>query len=1047
MLITNAAIRNRTTVLVFVLLIILSGITSYLSLPRESTPDITIPYIVISTANPGASPADVEDNITDEIEQKLSGIKGMKEFTSTSAKGISMITVEFHPGMDITDALQRVKDRVDLAGPELRKIQSDDPVEPTVSEINISEVPILMVTMTAKVSPTVIKEIAEDIEDTIESQEGVLGVDLLGIREREIVLEVDPDRFSVYQMSIAELLEAISGEHLNETAGDMETPGIKFSVRIPGEITNPEMMRKFPFAPRGSGSVFLSDIGVIRDTFKDRGNYSRLDGESSVTFAIRKRTGTNIVEIAQRTAEIFHEANSHVPMSVKFDITYDESKQVGRMIWDLENNIFTALVLVFTVLVLFMGLRSSLIVAASIPLSMLMSFAVIQMLGVTLNMVVLFGLILALGMLVDNAIVIVENIYRYMEMGHTRLASARKGTAEVAWPVIASTATTIAAFSPILFWPGLMGEFMSYVPLTVIIVLSSSLVVAMVINPVICAVWGKPAKPKNKPREPLLVRGYRKLLYISIHNPLTTIALALCLLVGIMIAYDRLGSGVILFPDTDPDQGIVRIRCPQGTNINETNRIASIIEKRLLPLRINEKGQTQIDHIVVNVGTASTGGQASSDGGVHTADITLVFPDYEDRVVPSADILNHIRTLIDDIPGCEVEVNLMDQGPPVGKPVTIRVIGKKLDALKALSEDIKDTIRPVANLVDLRSDLETAKPEFQFDPDHDRIAKFDASTADVSMLLKASIFGTKVGDFRQFTDEYDIRIRLGEDERSNMENLLRWRVPTREGLGIPIRSLGKFAYRPGLGTIHRINRNRVVTITAESDGGRSGEEVLKDVMAKVAKIQHPSTMQIEYAGEREETTKAQTFLVKAFAIAILLIIIILVMQFNTLSAPLIIMTTVLLSLIGVYVGLLAMDMPFGIVMTGVGVISLAGVVVNNAIVLLDYTRQLQKQGKDLLEAALEAGCTRLRPVLLTAATTILGLLPMVTGISFDFHTFEWATRSSSTQWWSSMAVAVVFGLGFATLLTLLVVPSLYVLTQRIVPSKLTIDEELEADER
>ncbi len=1046
MLITNAAIRNRTTVLVFVLLIVLSGTMSYMSLPRESTPDITIPYIVISTANPGASPEDIEDNITDEIEQKLSGLKGMKEYTSVSAEGISFITVEFLPGVEIDTALQWVKDRVDLARPELPK-ETDEPVEPTVSEINISEQPILLVTMTADISPVQMKEIAETIEEEIEGQPGVLGVDLLGIREREIVIEIDPDRFSVYQMSLAELITAVAGEHLNQTAGGMETPGIKFSVRVPGEVTNPDDIRKFPFAPRGNRSVFLSDIATIRDTFKDRTNYSRLDGKTSVTIAIRKRSGSNIVEIAQRAAATFQAARELVPLSVQFEITYDESKQVGRMIWDLENNILSALVLVFVVLVVFMGLRSSLIVATSIPLSMLMSFAVIQMLGVTLNMVVLFGLILALGMLVDNAIVIVENIYRYMEMGHTRLASARKGTAEVAWPVIASTATTLAAFSPILFWPGLMGEFMSYVPLTVIVVLSCSLVVAMVVNPVICAIWGKPSRKTNRAREPLLISGYRKVLNVAIHNPLTTVVLALCLLVAITITYARLGRGMILFPDTDPDQGIVRLRCPQGTNLDETNRLATIVEQRLLPLRKDAEGRTQIDHIVVNVGTASGGGPGTSDGGAHTAEVTLVFPDYEDRIVPSVTILNNVREMLADIPGCEIEVDGLEQGPPVGKPITIRVIGEGLDTLKTLSEEIQNRIRTIPNLVDLRSDLEVAKPEFLFRPDRKRIAKLDASTSDVSLFLKSAIFGTKVGDFRQFTDEYDIRIRLGEDERSRLENLQRWRVPTREGLGVPIRSLGHYDYRPGLGTIHRLNRKRVVTITAESDPGRTGEDVLKDVMAEVETMTLPGGYRIEYAGEREEQTKAMAFLLKAFSIAVLLIIIILVAQFNTLSAPLIIMATVLLSLIGVFVGLLILDMPFGIVMTGVGVISLAGVVVNNAIVLLDYTRQLQKQGKDLLTAALEAGCTRLRPVLLTAATTILGLIPMVTGVSFDFHLFEWSTRSSSSQWWSSMAVAVVFGLGFATLLTLLVVPSLYVFTQRIIASTLTTDEELEADEQ
>ncbi|HPS53931.1 MAG TPA: efflux RND transporter permease subunit, partial [Phycisphaerae bacterium] len=464
-----------------------------------------------------------------------------------------------------------------------------------------------------------------------------------------------------------------------------------------------------------------------------------------------------------------------------------------------------------------------------------------------------------------------------------------------------------------------------------------------------------------------------------------------------------------------------------------TDRLARIIEKRVEKFR---KSATpgQIDNfknIVANVGTSSGNiGSSSSDSGSHTADLTMVFPDYEDRIKPSAEVIADVRHELEDFPGAEVKVEKRKEGPPTGSAVTVRIIGEDMGLLEKLSEEVAAKIKGTPNMVNMRSDLEAAKPELIFIPDRVQAAILETDTNSISQFLKTAIYGTKVGEYQQFNDDYDIRLRPAVSKRRGVDDLLKLRVPTLDGGAVPLTSLGQFEYRPGLGTIHRINRKRVVTITADAEG-RPGLEVLADVQKKLADMQLPAGYRIEYAGEKEEDDKARAFLSKAFIIALLLIVAILVAQFNTLSVPLIIMSTVILSLIGVFVGLLIFRQPFGVVMTGVGVISLAGVVVNNAIVLLDYTRQLQQRGYTLKDAAVEAGITRLRPVLLTAGTTVLGLVPMVTGISFDFHTMSIAWRSSSSQWWSSMAVAVIFGLGCATMLTLLVVPSLYVLTSKI----------------
>ncbi len=1042
MILSNAALKNRTTVAVLILIIAVAGISSYATLPRESAPDVKIPYILISTTHQGVAPEDIENTITKEIEKELSGLKGLKEFTSSSSEGMSFIKVEFDPDIDIDDALQRVKDKVDLAKVNL-PLDADEPV---VSELNISEMPIMMISISGPISPVRLKGIAELLEDYIESIPGVLGVDIHGALEREIRIEMDPDRVAAYGLTLPELLKLIPSENVNVSAGGLETEGMKFNVRVPAEFTNPEEVDRLLLTVRDGKPIYLSDVARVRDTFEDRGSYSRLNGQPSLTVAVRKRTGANIVDIATQVKAVLAEFRTQAPQGVQLETVMDRSDDINMMVRDLENNIASALILVVLVLVLFMGLRTSMIVAAAIPLSMLMSFAVLQAMGVTLNMVVLFSLILALGMLVDNAIVIVENIYRYREMGHGRIEAAMKGTGEVAWPVITSTATTVAAFAPLLFWPGIMGEFMSYLPLTVIVVLTCSLFVALIITPVMSSIFLGGVRPRPvEARESRFTGAYRRLLTVAMHHRATTLILSFLLLAGVFIAYGKRSRGIELFPDPDPAEAVVNLRAPQGTNIRESDRLTRAVEQAVERFRRNPDGTTAIDHIVANVGSGSGDALFGGESGPHVGNLTLVFPDYEDRARPSAELIQEIRAALTDITGAEVKVERQEHGPPTGSAVTVRIIGDDLRRLEAVSEQARQLLADVPNLVNLRSDLEAARPELSFRIDRERAMLLGVNTQVVGQFLKTAVLGMKVGDFREFNDEYDIVLRLPESQRVNIEDLLRLRVPNASGQSVPLSSLGNFEYRPGLGTIHRLDQKRIVTLTGDAEG-RLGPEVLKDARARLdTGLKVPAGVEVRYAGEKEEQDKAGSFLMKAGILAILLILAILVTQFNAMSVPLIIMTTVILSTVGVFVGLMVLDLPFGIVMTGVGVISLAGVVVNNAIVLLDYTRQLQRDGMELVEAAIQAGVTRLRPVLLTAGTTILGLLPMVTGVSVDFHTFTLATRSESTEWWKSMAAAVIFGLAFATLLTLVVVPSFYVMLQRAA-MKLGLGKVRKADE-
>jgi multidrug efflux pump len=1023
MILTDAAIRNRTTVGVLAFIIVVAGIYSYVTLPREASPDVPIPIVMISTSYEGVSPADIESSVTMKIEKKLTGLKGVKEVRSSSSEGMSLIIIEFLPDVRIEDALQYVRDKVDQAKADLPTDEARE--DPTISEINIADFPILFINMSGPISSVRLKLIADDLEDAIEEVPGVLNCDVLGGLEREIRLEVDPDRLAEYGLTIPEILRLIPSENVNVSAGGLETPGTKFNVRVPAEFVDPGEVDHLPLATRNGRIIYLADVARVADTFKDRTSYARLDGADTITLAVQKRVGENLVDVSDRVKMVLAEAAKSLPAGVKFNIVLDLSKYIRAMVADLENNMAAAFVLVVAILLLFMGWRASIQVAIAVPMSMFLSFAIIKGLGYTMNMIVLFSLILAVGMLVDNAIVIVENIYRHVQMGCSRVDAARRGTAEVAWPVITSTFTTVAAFFPMLFWPGVMGDFMKYLPATVSIVLLSSLFVALVINPTICSMFGA-GRARAQAGENWFYRGYRVLLRTALHHRFTTLSLCVLLLAGLTMLYGRRQLGIEFFPQIDPDRALINVRTPQGSNIRDVDRLARVIERRI------ERYREYFEHVVVNVGSTGGGDAAmgGAEGGPHMANLTIVFADYEVRKRPSARIIAEMRRDLADIPGAEIKVDEEEHGPPTGEPVTVRIIGRDFKVLEDLSARAKDLIAGVPNLVNLRSDLEAARPELAFRVDRRRAMLLGVNSAVVGNFLKTAIFGNKVGTYRQFNDEYDITVRLPVSERMNIEDLFRLRVPNEAGQAVPLSSLGRFEYTGGFGTIHRVNQKRVVTLTAGTEG-RLSDDVLKDVQKELAKLALPPGYEIRYAGEKEEQDKASAFLSKAFIIAVLLITLILIAQFNTFTVPLIIMSTVILSLIGVFVGLIVHHMPFGIIMTGIGVISLAGVVVNNAIVLLDYTRRLQRRGLDLLEAAVEAGVTRLRPVLLTASTTIIGLIPMASGQSFDFHTMQWASRSQSSEWWASMAIAVIYGLGFATLLTLVVVPSMYVSIYRI----------------
>ena len=1019
MLISNVAIDRRSTVFALMLIILIVGIYSYVVLPRESSPDITVPYVLVVTPYEGVTPDDIESLITYPIERKLKGLKDVEKISSVSAEGSSMITIEFVPDVDIDNALQWVRDKVDQAKGDLPNDLENDP---SVLEINLSEFPILMVAISGALDESVLKVVGEKLEDRIEEIPGVLDVILTGGREREIRVEFDPDRLYAYRISLSEIVRAIQQENVNIPGGSIDIGQGKYLLRIPGEFSNPNEIDNLVLTERDGQVIYFKDVARIVDSFEDRSSYARLNGEKSISLAIKKRTGANIIDVADRVFSLLKVAEKDIPGGVELSVTFNQSKDIRRMVSELENNIITGLILVILVLFMFLGLRNSIFVAIAIPFSMLLSFAVLQLMGITLNMVVLFSLILALGMLVDNAIVIVENIYRHMSEGYTGIEAAKIAVSEVGWPVVSSTATTLCAFFPMTFWPGIMGEFMKFLPLTLIITLTASLFVALVINPTICAHFMSLVKAnhQDKKKTSQLICWYESTLKFALKRRLFVVFLSFLLLFGIGASYAVLGHGVELLPDIEPNLAFVEIKAPEGANLAESNALS----KRVESLAIAEN---DIRYAVAEIGTTSSdqgGGSVQSN----LSKISLDFIERIDRHDDSRDVLDRIRSAVEPLSGAEFKVEKQEEGPPTGPPVSVEISGEKISILSHLVETARQKIKGVDGLVDLKDDFSKAKPEIRIDVDREKASLLQLSTAEISEMVKAAISGTKLGVYREGEDEYDIIARMPEERRSSVSDIENLLIPSSDGSPVPLSTVAKVELSAGFGSIRHIDQKRVVTISAETYG-RNSNEVLLEVQERLASMQLPSGYQINYSGEQEEQQKAAAFLSKAFIGAILLIMLVLITQFNSLLQTLIVMTSVLLSLTGVFLGLMITSTPFGIIMTGIGVISLAGVVVNNAIVLIDYINQLIKEGMELNAALIRAGTVRFRPVLLTAATTILGLFPMAIGISFDFRSFSWVVGGESADWWGPMAVAVIFGLAFATLLTLIVVPVLYSLAE------------------
>ncbi|QDH81273.1 efflux RND transporter permease subunit [Echinicola soli] len=1110
---SSLAVNNKTSVIILSLIITFMGLYAYRTMPKESFPEIVIPTVYIGTSYPGNSPVDMENLITRPIEKELKSLKDVKTIESTSIQDYSTIIIEFNPGVDISRALQDTKDAVDKSKSEL---PTDLDQDPNIFELDFSEMPIMFVNLSGNYSQEELKEFGEYLEDEIEALPEISSADLTGTIDREIQVNADLFKMEAMEVSFGDIADAISSENVTISGGNILSGDFRRALRITGEFEDPSELNDIIVKIEGGNIIYLRDVAEVRDTYKERESYARASRLPVVTVNVIKRGGENLLAASDKIKEILEEAeNNHFPSDLKVSITNDQSKVTRSMVANLENSIISGIILVIIVLMFFMGFRNALFVGIAIPLSMFISFMILNAFGVTLNMMVLFSMILALGMLVDNGIVVVENVYRLMQEGKTPIRAAKEGVGEVAWPIITSTATTVAAFIPLAFWQDIMGEFMKYLPITLIIVLSSSLFVGLVINPVVTAMLMKiqdldNVKPKKRS---FIIAGtlltIAAICYIAQVFTMANIALIAAIitlvnaifmkkairwfqqvfLVWLEEKYEMLLSfalrgrkpylfffgmfGVLIFslvllmvrspkveffPSSDPNYVNIFIEYPIGTDIEATNEFSKKVEDEVMELI--KPHRDIVEAFIAQVGEGTSDPSEGPSMGVtpHKAMLTVSFVEYQYRDGKNTTkIMEELREAMAKYPGVQITVDKEQNGPPVGKPINIEVNGEDYEKLVAEVEDIREFIQGanIQGIEELKMDLQTGKPELIVNIDREKARRFGLSTSTIANELRTAIFGLEVSKYKEGEDDYPIELRLAEKYRYDVDALVNKKIYFMDKFGnkrhIPITSVANFEYSSTYGSVKRKDLDKVITIYSNVNEGFNPTEINNRIRSRLEDYELPDGIDIKFTGEQEEQAKSMEFLMRAMMIAVAAIFLIIVAQFNSLMTPFIIMCSVVLSTIGVFIGLSIFNMDFVVIMTGIGIISLAGVVVNNAIVLIDYTNLVRERKRsdrglgedehltyeDLMASIVEGGKIRLRPVLLTAITTILGLIPMAIGMNIDFFTLlsdfdpQFYVGGDNADFWGPMAWTVIFGLTFATFLTLVIVPVMYLLADKI----------------
>jgi len=1090
---TSWSIDNKTSIYVLTIIITSLGIMSYFSIPKEQFPEIVIPTILVNTVYPGTSPEDMENLVTRPIEKQCKSLADVKKITSNSIQDFSIIVVEFNPGIENTEAKQRVRDAVDKAKSNL---PNNLPKDPDIKEVDFSEFPIMNINLAGDYDLQRLKKYAEEAQDKIETLKEITRVDIVGALEREIQIEVDMYKMQAASVSFRDIESAIAAENVTISAGTITSFGTKYTIRLAGQFKSPEQIRTIMLKSASGANVYIQDVADVRDSFKDQESFARLNGKNVITLNVIKKSGENLI-LASDEIKLIMETlkKTTYPPDLSVVITGDQSRFTKSTLEELNNTIIIGFLMVIIILMFFMGFNNAFFVALSVPLSMFVAYLIMPSLGFTLNMIVMFGFIFALGIIVDDAIVVIENTHRLHRDQPDIVKAAKNAAGEVFLPILSGTLTTLAPFFPLAFWPGTVGKFMYYMPVTLILTLFASLFVAYVINPVFAVTFMKheydQVEVKSDRRRlvitsiilfvlalfsyivggfaignifmfALILNGFYRLLLKkaivrfqtvtwpwALHLYERTLVMALkgrtpWYILGTVIGLFFLSiivtgitkPPVLFFPNNNPTYVNVFIKLPEGTDQNVTDSVTSMVENKVIAV-LGDKNPI-VESIISNVGLGAGDNMFDRSVSSNKGKVTVNFIESKFRQgISTQDYMDKIRANLKNIAGVTISVEKNKMGPPTGKPINIEISGENLEELIAASMTFKSFLdsNRIPGIEQLKSDFENNKPEIIINIDRVRANREGLSLGQIGMEMRTAIFGKEISKYKEEEDEYPIQLRYAESERTNINKIINAKITYRDMNSgqlrqIPISSVATIQYKDTYGGIKRKNLKRVITLSSEVLSGYTANEVVASIKKAIPSYDLPSGIDINLTGEQDDQAETMVFLLKAMMIAIGLIFFILITQFGSLSKSLIILSEVIFSIIGVLFGISLFGMSISIIMTGLGIVALGGIVVRNGILIVEFADELKTRGYKTKQAIIEAGKTRITPVALTASATMLGLVPLAVGMNIDFIKIFTELNphlyfgGDSVAFWGPLSWTIIFGLSFATFLTLVFVPAM-----------------------
>lgn len=1103
---TSWAIDNKTSVYVLAIFITLLGIQSYRNIPKEQFPEIVIPTILVNTVYPGTSPTDMENLVTRPIEKQLKGAAGVKKITSNSLQDFSTVVIEFNTDVDVAEAKQRVKDAVDKAASDL---PNNLPKSPDVMEIDFSEIPIMYIQLSGNYDLERLKKYAEDAQDKIEGLKEITRVDIVGALEREIQIDADIFKMQAANVTFSDIERAVASENMTISAGNITNYGMKRSIRVVGQFTNLDVIRNLAFKSSSGALVYLKDIATINDGFKEQESFSRLNGENVITLNVIKKSGQNLINASDKIKNIINNEliGKTYPTDLKVTITGDMSRFTRNTLEELNNTIVLGFILVTIILMFFMGFTNAFFVGLSVPLSMFVAYMVMPGLGFTMNMIVMFGFIFALGIVVDDAIVVIENTHRIHKKQPNIILAAKQAAGEVFLPILSGTLTTLAPFFPLAFWPGIVGKFMYYMPVTLILTLFASLFVAYIFNPVFAISFMRheydqqdlQRSRRRMWRTVLVLLGVGVLAYAAfgashsevafgIGNLLVFAALLVIfyhmalkryiswwqekawpylmeiyhgqltfflrgrnpyyLLTGITLlfffTFFLVGARkpkVLFFPDNMPNTIDVFVKLPVGTDQKVTDSVTKVVEQRVKTL-LGEKNPN-VESIISNVALGAGEGIFDRSSSSEKGKVTINFVEYKyrERGINTTDYLDEIRKAVKGIPGAEINVQKNHMGPPTGKPINIEVTGENLDDLITDAEAFQNYLDSlqIPGVEELKMDFTAVKPEIVLNIDRTRANIEGISTGQIASEIRTAVLGKEISKYKEGEDEFPIQLKYSKETRENVNNLLNLKITYRDMnsgqlRSIPLSSVASVGFTDTYGGIKRQNLKRIITISSDVLSGYTANEIVPQIKKYAADFPKHVGVSIELTGEQVDQAEAANFLSMAMLIAIGLIFFILITQFNSLSKALLILSEVFFSVIGVLLGIVIFNMSISIIMTGLGIVALGGIVVRNGILIVEFIDTLKERGYKTRNAIIQAGKIRVTPVILTASATILGLVPLAIGLNLNFVTLfthlnpHLHVGGDNVMFWGPLSWTIIFGLSFATFLTLIFVPAMYYIT-------------------